>query len=473
MRKKTCFFTLFFILVPFWYGTSLSYPAEFSNHPDRLQYQPLKYNPPKAERIVLENGIVLFVLEDHELPLVNINAVFKAGSNYDPKGKEGLAEITSTMMRTGGISRKHGDLIDQEIDFTAAHISFSTNTESCIAGLSMHKKDADKILHLFSGMIRSPAFDGNKLVTAKNVMIESLSRVYDDQQKLAFREFRKLIFADNVRGKLPSLRSIAYIKREDLIVFHNNFFYPGNTRIAITGDITKQEAITLIQRHFGDWKYRADIPDIPLPRPSDRGRVYFLDKPSPQSVVLLGLIVPGKISSDYYALSILDFILGSGGFRSRITQVIRNDRGLAYSAGGFYSVHAKYGILQTYAITKSESAPDAISIMRSVLQDLRNASISDSELAWAKSALTGNFIFSFESSEQIAMQQLMLDFEGVSSDFLDRYSKGMEAVTVQDVRRVALQYLTPDKALIFVVGDGNNILPLSRLGKVTRVDWKK
>ena len=441
--------------------------------PDRIQYPTLKMAPPKTERILFDNGIVLYFIEDHELPLVEISAVFRAGSNYDPLGREGLSDLTASTLRAGGIVGMSGDAVDQELDSRAALISFSSDFEACSAALSMHRKDLDPVMQLFAGMVREPAFNDAKLAVAKNLMKESLLRVYDDQQRLAFREFRKLIYQDNPRGRLTRLESIGKITRQDLVDFHRRYFFPANMRITITGDLSRQEALDLLKRHFGSWKHSSSLPAIPTPHPAEKGTVHMLNKVSPQTTIVLGYIVPGKSSPDFYALSVLDFLFGSGGFRSRITQAIRNERGLAYSAGGFYSARAQFGVLQIYAMTKASSTPEALSALHNLILTIQDRPASAEEVAWAKRALINRYIFSLESSHRIAYQQLMLDFEGLPPEFLTNYPKGIEGVTVQDIQRVARLYLSPQLARVLVVGNAKEFSPLSEFGKPTFIEWEK
>ena len=367
-----------------------------------------------------------------------------------------------------------GNSVDQEIDFRAAEISFSTTMEACSAYLSMHKKDTESIMQLFSGMLKTPMFEEAKLTTAKNLMTESLSRIRDDQQRFASREFRKLIYAGNPRGSLPTIASIRGITRNDLIAFHQRYFTPENLRIAISGDITTEESIRLIKRHLGAWKPSSlnsnPLPDIPLPHPAARSKIYVMNKETPQSTVMVGFVVAGKENRDFYPLSVLDFILGSGGFRSRITQEIRNERGLAYSAGSIYAARAQFGILQAYAMTKSNSTEQAASLIKKIVGDLRDRPVSDGELQWAKRALVNRHIFTLESLHQIAFQQLMLEFDKLPTDFLTGYIARISKVSAQDIRQAALQYLEDGHALVFIMGDEKKFT-LSRLGETMHIDW--
>ncbi len=192
--------------------------------------------------MVLENGIVLYILEDHELPIVNINAVIKTGTMHDPEGKEGVAELTAYVMRTGGTAKLNSAEIDSRFDFMAASASISMSLESAQVNFSVLNKDLDQGLDLLAQILIQPAFEQNKFELARQLKNEELRRLKDDPQSLAFREFNRLIYRGDPRGRFPSHKSLGNIERDDLIKFHRRFFQPNNIMFAVSGDITKEEA---------------------------------------------------------------------------------------------------------------------------------------------------------------------------------------------------------------------------------------
>lgn len=442
--------------------------------PDLIKYAPLKFSLPKAERIILNNGITLYVMEDHELPLLNISAVIRTGSIYDPEGKEGLAEIAGNVMRIGGTAHLTGSTIDSELDYMAATISFSMGKEQGSATLSVLKKDMGKGLEIFSDIIKNPVFEKAKLELARNLKIEALKRIYDNPQQLAFREFVRLIYRGNPRSRLPSIKSIERIKRSDLVQFHKNFFFPQNIMMAVTGDITKDEAVSLINHYFGEWNVTGSVDTVPVPEQSSERSINYASKDSPQSIVIAGYVTPGKGDPDYYSFVILDFILGSGGFRSRILSEVRNNLGLAYSAGSFYSTHSEYGIFTAYAMTKTSSTVRALSAIRSILHDIIKAKVTKEELAWAKKSINNNFVFSFSSVRKVAMQQMMLEYQKLPEDFLTSFRDRINGVTSEDLQKVAERYLADRYETIFVLGNEKEFdKPLSTLGEIHRVSIDK
>ncbi|MBN2515025.1 MAG: insulinase family protein [Deltaproteobacteria bacterium] len=443
-------------------------------HPDLIEYPPLKFSLPQPEKIKLNNGITLYVMEDHELPLLNISAVIRTGSIYDPAGKEGLADITGNVMRIGGTAHLTGSTIDSELDYMAATISFSMDKEQGTATLSVLKKDMEKGLKIFSDIIINPVFEKTKLDLAKELKIEALKRIYDNPQQLAFREFVRLIYRGNPRGCLPSVESIERMTRADLVRFHKNFFFPQNIMMAVTGDITKDEAVSLINRYFGEWNVTGSVAAVPVPERSSERSINYASKDSPQSIIIVGYVTPGKRNPDYYSFEILDFILGSGGFRSRIVSEVRTNLGLAYSAGSFYSTQSEYGVFAAYAMTKTSSTVQTLSAIRSILHDAIKTKVTKEELAWAKKSINNNFIFSFSSVGKVALQQMMLEYQKLPEDFLTSFQDRINGVTSEDLQRVAERYITDRYETIFVLGNEKEFdKPLVTLGKVHKVSIDK
>jgi zinc protease len=438
--------------------------------PDRIRYEEIKFSPPKPERVVLDNGLTVYYLEDRELPLVNISFVVGAGSVFEPPGKEGLAEMTGDVMRTGGAAKLTGDAIDEELEYLAAPISITLGMEYGTGNLSVLKKDLSRAFKIFSEIIRYPVFDDTKLDQEKNLKVEELRRVFDKPQKLAFREFKKALYAGNPRGRLPEIASIEKIERDDLVGFHKSYFFPRNLRIAVTGDISKEEALDLISRHLGDWDDEGDFGTAPLPKPQVNAPIFFYEKKVPQSTVIMGTIGPGKESPDFHPFTVLDYILGSGGFRSRIFQEIRSNRGLAYSAGSFYEGRLGYGAFGSYAMTKSESTGQVLTLMDGILKDARESRVPAQDVHLAKRSIVNSYIFSFTSSHMIAFQYMMLEFQGLPTKFLTEYPSMIDAVSRDDILKVAERYLDPEKKTVFVLGDESKFdEPLKSFGKVKKL----
>jgi zinc protease len=439
--------------------------------PDRIRYKSLSFEPPPVERVLLGNGLRLYILPDNELPLVQIKAVVRTGSMYDPPGQEGLAELTATTMRTGGTAGMSGDAVDEALESMAATFQISVNRDSGIFAFSVLKKDLDRGFDLFSRILMQPSFEENKLILGKDLKIEELRRIFDDPQKLAFREFGRLMHEGSPRGRLPSSDSIHTIRRDDLIRCHRLFFHPKNIMISITGDIDREEAKILIDRYLGTWASPEGKPETPpLPRPRE-GNIFFLTKDVPQSIVIFGWPAPAKRDARFYPFEMLDFIVGSGGFRSRIFQEVRTNLGLAYSTGSFYKASSDYGLFGAYALTKSESTVKVSTRIQDIIREMGERPVPPVELERAKKAILNSFIFSFTSAEQISLQRLMIEYDGMPDDFLTAYRSKIENVKAEDIRNAALHYLSRERSIVLIIGSDQVYQDISaNIGKVTRID---
>jgi zinc protease len=439
--------------------------------PDGLRYKPLSFEPPPVERLLLDNGLRLYVLPDRELPLVQITAVIGMGSIYDPSGLEGVAEMTAKMMRTGGTSAMTGDAVDDALESMAANFHVSTGRDSATFSLSVLTKDLDRGFDLFSRTLREPSFEESKLILGKDLKVEELRRIFDDPQKLAFREFGRLMHGGSPRGRLATGDSIRAIRRDDLLRFHKRFFYPKNILISITGDIGSQEAKILVERYLATWtsfEEKPEAPSLPLPQ---EGAFFFLTKDVPQSIVIFGWPAPAKKDVRFYPFEVLDYIVGSGGFRSRVFQEIRTNMGLAYSTGSFYRTNPDYGFFGAYAFTKSESTVKVVTRIREILREMGEKPVSPAELEGAKKAIQNSFIFSFTSAEQISLQRLMIEYDGLPDDFLSAYRSRIGRVRAEEIRDTAETYLPQAGAIVLIIGSEQVYREISAtFGKITRME---
>ncbi len=448
MRKTLAAFLAFILLSLPAFAAGPPLPS-----PESLRYPPLHFRVPRPETVVLDNGITVFFYEDRELPLVKVTALVRTGSVYDPEGKEGLADLTGQLLRDGGTKGMKSGEIDDTLEQLAIELESGIAAESGSVSLSVLTKDLDRGLDIFARIIREPAFEAAKFDLARNLKLEDIRRIADSPQRFAFREFNRVIYQNHPRGRMATFASVSGIGREDLVAFHRRFFRPANIMIAVSGDISKQEATERIARAFGDWKEEGPIPAPPPPVPRQGGGVYYLAKKTPQSVVIVAHRAPSFLTEDTYPFRIFDFIVGSGGFPSRIFQEVRTNEGLAYSAGSFYRPRATEGVFSAYAFTKSATTGKALSMIRAIVRDGAGRPISAQELTWAKKAVDSGFIFSFTSAHQIAYQQMQIAYDGLPKDHMETYLGKIDAVTLADLARVKEQYVLPEEEIVFVVGD--------------------
>jgi predicted Zn-dependent peptidase len=420
--------------------------------------------------------MVLYLLQDPELPLVHVSALIRTGSAYDPPDKSGLAQLTATLLRTGGTSDQTPQAINEALEFMGAEMEFSMGRESGAASFSVLKKDFPRALSIFAGLLRKPAFNPAQLDLAKKQEVEAIRRSNDNAEEIAYREFRKVLYEGNPRGQVPTIESIAKIRQEDLAAFHKRFYQPNNILLGISGDFKKEEMINSLEEAFRDWERSLiELPFLPSPSPRDKKLLCHAPKDLPQATILLGHLSIPLGHPDHIPFKVLNFILGGGGFNSRLTQEIRSNQGLAYSVGSFYQGRVGYGVFGAFCQTKSSTAHKAISLLYGIMEGLKNKqNPSPEELDWAKNTLINQFIFSFTSSASIVSQQMQLEYDGLPEDYLEQYQGRVAAVKLEKLGRVAEKHLHPEKSLLLVVGKEEDFdQPLSSFGLVNRIELKK
>lgn len=423
--------------------------------PGQIIYPELQFKLPKAERSVLDNGVIIYHLEDNELPLVTVNLLIRSGMVYDPPGKEGTAEITAYLLKTGGTRKLSSAEIDERFDFIAASPSISVALDYIQINFSFMDKDIDESLELLSQILLEPAFEQQKIELSIKLKTEDIRRLKDDPQKLAFREFNRLIYSANPHGRYVTLQSLKRIAREDLVKFHNTHFQPQNIMMAMTGNISGNIAVNKIKKYFGNLRQSANPASYSVPNiiEGHESGIFCIKKQIPQSTVISGYFSPGRTDSDFHAFTIFDFIVGSGGFPSRIFSAVRNNEGLAYSAGSIYRPRYDHGIFAAYAFTKTGSTYKTLSLIKSELEKVQNGNINESEIEWAKKSIINGFIFSFTSPEQIAWQQMKMEYDGLPDDFLDKYREKIKKVQLADLNRITQKYFKGKEALTVILGN--------------------
>jgi zinc protease len=267
---------------------------------------------------------------------------------------------------------------------------------------------------------------------------------------------------------------VAAISREDLVAFHARSFFPERTLLGISGQFDEEELLELLRRHFGDWRPSdAPAPRFPVPDRPPQAGVFLAAKALPQSTIIMGHLAPAKDSPDFYAFSVLEHILGGGGFGSRLMSEIRSNRGLAYSVGSFYRGDIGYGVFGAYSMTKSSSTLEVARLMRGIIERVRAEGVSAEELRRAQDAIVNNLIFSVDATAEVVAQRLSFAYDGLPEDFLERYRDRIEAVSLEDVRQTAQRFLRPEALSTVVVGEEAALAGLDELGPVTRISLRR
>ncbi len=468
---------LFFFTIAFSLSSSGICRSEVQRPmPSELKFPTITFTPPKPNKVELQNGITLFLLEDNELPVLDISATIRTGSIYEPENKTGLASLTATVMRTGGTANRSGDEIDETLEFIAGSIGVHSSNTNVGASLSVLKKDTDLGLEIFADILMNPVFDQRKIDLAKKATIEGIRRKNDDPGSIAGREFKKLVYAGHPFSREPSIPSVSSIKREDLLWFHENYLHPNQIIMSVSGDFKEEEIIQKIKKTFEKWKRKkVKLPEIKPLKKKFSYSVNYVEKDTSQSVIRLGHLGVKISNPDHYALQLMDDILGGNSFQSRLMQDIRTDRGLAYSVWSYFGAGVfDYGAFTIGSETKASSTAKVIQLMLEHINKIRNEPVSGEELGNAKKFIENSFVFKFSTSAKIANRMAFFQFYGIPMSYLDTYLENMRKVTVEDIQRVAQQYLKPDGIIITVVGDQKKFdKPLTVFGEVREIPLEK
>ncbi len=450
--------------------------AQTPGHYTELEFPPLpEITIPDYERYELDNGMVVYLMEDHQLPLVSGTAIIRTGSRLEPPDKLGLAEITGMVMRTGGTQDHPPNELNELLEQRAAQIETNIGTGSGKASFNTLTEDLEKVFSLFGEVIRQPAFVSEQLELAKTQYKGAISRRNDDPKDIASREFRKLVYGEtSPYARTEEYSTINNISREDVIAFHQDYVRPDQMILGIVGDFDPKAMKTLISETFGDWKPLTPKPDITTPSAQQKYTqgLFLVNQPQlTQSNVLVGHLGGELDSPDYPALSVLNGVVN--GFGGRLFNELRSRQGLAYSVYGVWSAAYDYpGMFYGGGQTRSETTVPFVEAFMKEIEQIRTTPITDEELSQAKESILNSFVFKFENPSQTLSRLMTYEYYDYPKDFIFSYQQGVKATTIEDIQRVAQKYLIPEKMVLLVVGNGEGIEPpLSRLGKtITTVD---
>jgi zinc protease len=430
--------------------------------PRQMKFKPVEFTPPDADRVVLENGMVVYLLEDHELPLISISATVRTGAWLDPTDKVGLATLTGSVMRTGGGGGLSSEQVDEELEQVAASLSISIGRQSGTASLDVLAKDFKKGLEIFGGLVRRPAFEPARLELAKLQAIEGIRRRQDNPGSVVSREFIKVLYGpDHPTARESTIDSIARITRDDVVVFHQRTIHPNGIILGVTGDFDKQAMLASLREVFGDWK-KGDVPELTIPDAPDAigglRTIRFINKDTSQTHLRVGQLSIRENDPDYVALAIANDILGGSSFRSRLFNDVRTKRGLAYSVGSRLNagVHDQ-GVWLMRAETKLPSTQEVIERFVANMERMRTEPVTNEELEEAKEAYVNSFVFSFASPSAIVNRLVELEYDGLPKDFLQQLRERVVKLTKEEILAAAKKHWHPDRLTIVAVGLGETL----------------
>lgn len=444
--------------------------ADTPRHYPDLKFPPLaEIKLPNYERYQLKNGMTVYLMEDHELPLISGQMLVRTGSRLEDGTKVGLASITGELMRTGGTKTYAPNELNQILEQRAASVESGMDDSSGNISFNALSEDTDFVIPLFAEVIKEPAFDQTQFDLIKLQLKGSIARRNDDSDDITDREFYKLIYGDDS----PYARTVEYatlnnIQAEDVVNFYENYYHPSQMLLGIVGDFNSQEMKKLIEENFGNWQLDNKPQQINIPSATQAKTkgLFFVDQPQlNQSNIMLGHIGGELKDPDFAQLSVLNGVFN--GFGGRLFNELRSRQGLAYSVYGVWSPNYDYpGVFMAGGQTRSAKTVPFIQGIFQEIEKLQNEPVTEKELNDAKDSILNSFVFKFQEPSQTLSRLLKYDYFGYPADFIFTYQDQVKSTTIEDIQRVAKTYLKPDQIVTLVVGNKTEIdPPLTELDK--------
>jgi len=418
-----------------------------------------------VERVVLPNGLVLLLSENHSTPSVSINGIVLAGSRFEPDDKAGLASLTGALLDSGTTTRT-SQQIAETVEAVGGHLATFGDYQSSGVVVTLLSRDTQLGLEIASDLLLNATFPDDKVTQEIARRVAQLKSRLDEPRIQASDVFNEIVFggAPLHRPSVGYDRTVNALTRADIEGFYRRFYVPNNTIIAIVGDIDKGELKARVASLFGSWeRSEFERPTVIKPQRQTAPIARFVTVPKEQVNIFIGHVGIERRNSDFYSLLVMDTILGSSpGFTSRIPRVLRDEQGLAYSTFSTITSSATLdpGRFIAFIGTAPANLGRAIAGLRSEIQRIVDEPVAAEELEVAKLYLTGSFVFRFQKNAQIADFLIDAEVYGLGFDYLERYPELIRAVTVEDISRVARKHIDPMSLTTVAVG------PLDETGNV-------
>ncbi len=424
------------------------------SRPEQIAVAPIEFTIPKPDIRELSNGIKVYLLEDHELPLIGLSASFPTGSLGLPREKCGLDDILSSAWRQGGTKKLPGEQFDIAVDDLAASVDANMGRETSVLTASGLSRDRARILELAFDLLTDPAIPQDKVELAKLQRLESIRRQNDNPAQLTRRAYRRVFFGtDHPLSWEPTVETVASITRDDVVAAWRVIPGPKDVRIGVTGDFDTATIMAELEATFGKLTADSQVPTVmPSTPPPPTPGLYILPREMSQAQLRFGHQGLPIHHPDYFPVQVYNEVFGSGGFTSRLMSDIRSTKGLTYGIYGGLSLDQFGGQYNISSSTRTDTARELSDAAIFQLERMRREPITEDELTRAKESLINSYVFRFDSPGQIVSTRMDYDRLGYPPDWFDKYVDGIRAVTVEDVLRVAREHTDPLKLAILAVG---------------------
>jgi zinc protease len=409
---------------------------------------------PPVQRTVLPNHLVLLVSEEHSLPFVTFQLLIDSGSRKDPKGEEGLAYLAARGLLLG-TSKRTVNQVNEELDFMGASLNSSAGRDYATLSLRILKKDLDRGLHLFMEVLTQPTFPEEEIRREVEKTLAAIQSEEDQPEEVAEKAFQKALFLNSPYGHPVegTKESLPHITQERILRFYQSHYHPNNAILTVVGDMTDEEIKTKLLPHLEKWPI-GDIPKSPFSTTFEiEQKTVKINRPITQANIILGHAGVSRDNPDYYALTVMNYILGGGGFVSRLMEEIRNKRGLAYSVASFFDPGKYPGSFQIVLQTKNASAREAITLSLQAMERIQKELVSEKELEGAKKYLIGSFPMRIDTQGKLVNFLTQVEYYGLGLDYPEKYPSLIQSVTREEVLRVAKKYLHPGKYILVIVAN--------------------
>ena len=414
---------------------------------------------PPFRKVKLKNGMTVLLMEQHEVPLISLSLIVKAGSVADPSGKEGVAAVTADLLRKGTRTRT-ADQLSAELDFIGGAMGAAATFDYTSANAEFVKKDINKGLDLLSDVLLNPQFPQDEVAKLLTQRIDGIKSAKDQAQAVIGTYFSAYLYGNHPYGR-PSAgdeKSLAAITRGDVQKFYQSYYSPSNTILAVVGDFNSIEMERMLTERFGSWPARS-VPPVTIPEatPFSGKKLLLVDKPdSTQTFFVVGNIGINRTNPDRVFINIINTLFG-GRFTSMLNSELRIKSGLSYGARSSFNERKVRGPFLISTYTRNETTEKAIDLTLEVMKRLREKGISEEELKSAKTYIKGQFPPTIETNDQLAGTLTQLELYGQDENEINGLYAKIDSMTMADAQRVIKQYFPLDDVVFVLIGKAEEI----------------